>query len=270
MLRTWLADVSAVVHLAARVHIMNETDADPLREFRAVNVEGSKSVAQAAVAAGVRRFVFISTVKVHGGATFKEPFTEETAADPQDPYAVSKWEAEEALRSIAMESGMELVIVRPPLVYGPGVRGNFLRLMNLIRRGIPLPVPDCANRRSLVGAENLASLLVRCVRHPQAAGQSFLVSDSEDVSTRELLRRLGRAMGCPARFLPIPEAPLRWTAKWMHKQAAASRILDSLVVDSSKARQLLGWAPSLTLDEGVAATARWYQEIQSQAQARSA
>ncbi len=259
-LRGPLAGVSAIVHLAARVHVMKESSGNPLQEFRRVNVEGTMSLARAAAEAGVRRFIFASTIKVNGDTTSGEAFNMDMPPAPQDAYAISKWEAEEALRSVAAESGLEVVIVRPPLVYGPGVQGNFLRLMRLVDRALPLPWPKAENRRSMIGAENLADFLVRCVDHPQAAGQSFLVKDSEDISTRELITRLARLLGRPARFVPVPESLIRLAARLTMKKEAADRVLDSLVIDSDCAQQLLKWVPSVTLDEGLAATARWYRE----------
>jgi nucleoside-diphosphate-sugar epimerase len=264
-----LAGVSVVVHLAARVHLMKDTAADPLREYRRVNVEGTKSVARAAVDAGVRRIIFVSTTKVHGEATLEKPFSEDMQCKPQDPYSVSKWEAEEALRAIAAESGIEVVIVRPPLVYGPGVRGNFLRLIRLVDRGIPIPLPNCKNKRSLLGVENLADFLVHCVDHQKAAGESFLVKDSEDVSTRELVTRLARVMARPIRYLPIPESIIRIAATMSMKRSTVGRLLDSLVIDSRKAQQKLRWVPPVTLDDGLAMTARWYREFAPTRQAAS-
>jgi UDP-glucose 4-epimerase len=173
-----LENVAVVVHLAARVHIVHDGTVDPLKEYRRVNVDGTEALACAAAKQGVRRMVFVSTVKVNGESTSGRPFTEGDPPDPQDPYAVSKWEAEEALRSVAVKTGLEVVIVRPPLVYGPGVRANFLRLMRLVERGIPLPLPDTKNRRSLIGVENLADFLALCASHPGAANETFMVSDS--------------------------------------------------------------------------------------------
>ncbi len=259
-LRGPLNGVSSVVHLAARVHVMKESSGNPLQEFRRVNVVGTKSLARAAAEAGVRRFVFVSTIKVNGDSTFGEPFHVDMPPAPQDAYAISKWEAEEALRSFAAESGLEVVIVRPPLVYGPGVRGNFLRLMRLVDRARPLPWPKTANCRSMLGAENLADFLVRCVDHPKAAGQSFLVKDSEDISTRELITRLARLLARPVHLVPVPESLIRLAARLTMKKEAAGRILDSLVVDSDCAQRLLDWVPPVTLDEGLASTARWYLE----------
>jgi nucleoside-diphosphate-sugar epimerase len=259
-LRGPLAGVSAVVHLAARVHVMKESSGDPLREFRRVNVEGTKSLAYSAAAAGVRRFIFVSTIKVNGDSTSGEPFHADMPPAPQDAYAISKWEAEEALHSVAAESELEVVIVRPPLVYGPGVQGNFLRLMNLVDRALPLPWPKGENRRSMIGAENLANFLVRCVDHPEAAGRSFLVKDSEDISTRELITRLARLLARPVRLVPVPESLIRLAAKLTMKKDAAGRVLDSLVIDSDCAQELLEWVPPVTLDEGLRATTRWYRE----------
>jgi nucleoside-diphosphate-sugar epimerase len=259
-LRGPLDGVSAVVHLAARVHVTKESSGDPLREFRRVNVAGTKLLACAAAEAGVRRFIFVSTIKVNGNSTSGEPFHVDMSPDPQDAYAISKWEAEEALRSVAAERGLEVVIVRPPLVYGPGVRGNFLRLMSLVDRALPLPWPKGENRRSMIGAENLADFLVRCVDHPKAAGHSFLVKDSEDVSTRELITRLARLLGRPVRLVPVPESLIRLASRLTMKKEAAGRVLDSLVIDSDRAQQLLKWVPPVTLDEGLAATVRWYRE----------
>jgi nucleoside-diphosphate-sugar epimerase len=259
-LRGPLAGVSAVVHLAARVHVMKESSGNPLQEFRRVNVAGTKSLAYAAVAAGVRRFIFVSTIKVNGDSTSGKPFNVDMPPGLQDAYAISKWEAEEALHSVAAESGLEVVIVRPPLVYGPGVRGNFLRLMRLVDRALPLPWPRRENCRSMIGAENLADFLARCVDHPNAAGQTFLVKDSEDISTRELITRLARLLARPVRLVPVPEYLIRFAARVTMKNDAADRVLDSLVIDSSRAQQLLKWVPPVTLDEGLAATAQWYQE----------
>ena len=255
-----LEDVAVIVHLAARVHIMHDVTVDPLTEYRRVNVGGTVALACAAAKWGVRRMVFVSTVKVNGESTSGRPFTEEDPPDPQDPYAVSKWEAEEALRAVAAKTGLEIAIVRPPLVYGPGVSANFLRLIRLVERGIPLPMPETKNRRSLIGVENLADFLVLCVSHPGAANETFMVSDGEDVSTRDLAAQLARALGRSGRFLTVPEVALRFAARLVGKEAAADRLLGSLTVSSDKARRTLGWKAPVTLDSGLAATARWYLE----------
>jgi UDP-glucose 4-epimerase len=259
-LRAALADMSVVVHLAARVHVMHDNAVDPLHEFRRVNVGGTEALARAAAELGLRRLVFVSTAKVNGESTSGRPFAEGDTAAPADPYAVSKWEAEEALRSVAAETGLEVVIVRPPLVYGPGVRANFLRLMRLVHQEFPLPLPDTNNRRSLIGVENLADCLLRCVSHPGAANQTFMVSDGQDVSTRELVARLAAALGRRARFLPVPERVLRLAARLVQKEPALNRLLGSLELDSCKVRRTLEWKPPVTLDGGLAATARWYME----------
>src|ERR1035438_331865 len=234
-----LVNVGVVVHLAARVHIMHDDTVDPLKEFRRVNVEGTVALARAAVEHGVCRMVFVSTAKVNGESTSGSGFSEGDPPDPQDPYAVSKWEAEEALRSVAAKTGLEVTIVRPPLVYGPGVRANFLRLMRLVERGIPLPLPDTNNRRSLIGVENLADCLVRCATHPGAANQTFMVSDGQDASTRELVVRPAPPLGRSARFLPVPEPVLRLVARLVRREPALNRLLGSLEVDSSKVRRTL-------------------------------
>ena len=259
-LRLPLDDVSAVVHLAARVHVMRDGAANPLEEYRRTNVNGTKTVALAAVEQGIRRMVFVSTVKVNGESTCGRRFSEDDPPDPQDPYAVSKWETEELLQSIAAKTGLEVVIVRPPLVYGPGVRANFLRLMSLVERGLPLPLPDTNNLRSLIGVENLADCLVRCVTHPGAADHTFMVSDGEDVSTRELVVRLAPLLGRSARFLPVPEVALRLAARLVGKRSAIDRLLGSLEIDSRKVRRTLEWEPPVTLSCGLEATARWYLE----------
>jgi UDP-glucose 4-epimerase len=253
-----LEGVSAAVHLAARVHVMHDTSVDPLHEFRRVNVIGTAALAHAAAAQGARRLMFVSTAKVNGESTSGRPFAEGDQPAPQDPYAISKWEAEEALRSVAAKTGLEAVILRPPLVYGPGVRANFLRLMRLVEWGLPLPLPDTNNRRSLIGVENLADCLVRCVSHPGAANQTFMVSDGQDVSTRELVARLAPPLGRSARFLPVPEPVLRFAARLLREEPALNRLLGSLELDSGKVRRTLEWTPPVTLDSGLEATARWY------------
>ena len=259
-LNSALDGVAVVVHLAARVHIMHDNAVDGREEYRRVNVHGTEALARAAAEQRVRRMVFVSTVKVNGESTSGRPFTEGDPPDPQDPYAVSKWEAEEALRSVGAKTGLEVVIVRPPLVYGPGVRANFLRLMRLVERGIPLPLPDTKNRRSLIGVENLADFLALCASHPGAANETFMVSDGADVSTRDLAAQLARAFGRSARFLPVPELAVRFAARLVGKEAAVNRLLGSLTVSADKARQRLAWKPPVTLDSGLAATARWYLE----------
>lgn len=255
--RAALAGVSALVHCAARVHVMDETAADPLEEFRRINVQGTLALARQAAAAGVKRFVFVSSIKVNGEMTaLGKPFTADDAPAPVDAYGVSKMEAEQALRALESESGMQVVIVRPPLVYGKGVKANFATMMRWLARGIPLPLGAIHNRRSLVALDNLVDLLVTCVRHPQAAGQTFLVSDGQDPSTTELLQRMGRAMGRPARLIPLPAVCLTLGASLLGKRDVAQRLCGSLQVDIGKTRRLLGWTPPLTLDQGLQKAAK--------------
>jgi UDP-glucose 4-epimerase len=247
-----VAGVDVVVHTAARVHVLDDAAADPLAEFQRVNVQGTLRLARQASAAGVGRFVFVSSVKVNGESTPSgRPFTADDRPAPLDAYGVSKHEAERALRELASQTGMELVIVRPPLVYGPGVKANFAAMMRWLGRGMPLPLGAVDNRRSLVALDNLVDLLATCLRHPAAAGQTFLVSDGEDVSTTQLLRRMGAALGRPARLLPVPPSWLEWGAARIGKGDVARRLCGSLQVDITKTRDLLGWRPPLSLDEGL-------------------
>lgn len=245
-------DVDVVVHCAARVHVMRESVSDPLQAFRAVNVAATLALARQAASAGVKRFLFVSSIKVNGEYTLSgRPFTAEDVPNPGDPYAQSKWEAEQGLQALGRETGMEVVIVRPPLVYGPGVGGNFQRMLGWLSRGVPLPLGATRNRRSLVALDNLVDLLMTCIDHPAAANQVFLVSDGEDMSTADLLRRLGRAMGKPARLLPVPVALLQLLASGLGKREVARRLCGSLQVDMSKTRALLNWTPPVSVDEGL-------------------
>lgn len=248
-----------MVHAAARVHVMDDRASDPLAEFRRINVQGTLNLARQAAAAGVRRFVFISSIKVNGEATkLGIPFSADDIPAPLDPYGVSKMEAEQGLREIAAQTGMEVVIIRPPLVYGPGVKANFRAMMHWLTRGVPLPLGAIHNRRSLVALDNLVDLIVSCLDHPAAANQTFLVSDGEDLSTTQLLRRMGRALGKPVRLIPVPPALIKVGATLMGKRAVAQRLCDSLQVDISKTRQLLGWSPLLSVDEGLKKAAQGY------------
>lgn len=250
--KTALAGRQAVVHAAARVHVMAETAENPLDEFRRVNVQGTLNLARQAAAAGVRRFVFISSVKVNGEATeWGRQFTADGVLAPLDAYGISKMEAEQGLRDIAAQTGLEVTIIRPPLVYGPGVKANFLAMMRALYRGIPLPLGAIHNQRSLVALDNLIDLIMACITHPAAANQTFLVSDGEDVSTTELLRRMGRAMNRPARLFAVPAGVLKTAATLVGKRDMAQRLCGSLQVDIEKTRELLGWRPPLTLDEGL-------------------
>jgi nucleoside-diphosphate-sugar epimerase len=247
-----LIRVHAVVHCAARVHVLQDDSANPLQAYREVNVYGTLNLASQAAQAGVRRFVFVSSIKVNGETTQPDqPITADDVPSPLDPYGVSKLEAEQGLREIEAQTGMEVVIVRPPLVYGRGVKANFAAMMRWLTRGIPLPLGAIENARSMVALDNLVDLLVICVKHPAAAGQTFLVSDGEDVSTTELLRRTARAMGKKAILLPVPAPVLEWGAAVLGRRAEAQRLRGSLQVDIEKTRRLLGWKPPLTLDEGL-------------------
>lgn len=247
-----LQQVDSVVHCAARVHVMQDIANNPLDAYRHVNVQGTLNLARQAAQAGVCRFVFVSSIKVNGEATRPgNPFTADDAPAPLDPYGVSKMEAEQSLRDISAQTGMEVVIVRPPLVYGPGVKANFASMMRWVARGAPLPLGSIHNARSMVALDNLVDLLVTCLKHPAAAGQTFLLSDGEDVSTTELLRRTAQVMGKPARLLPVSAALLQMGAALLGKGDVAQRLCGSLQVDISKTRQLLGWSPPLTLDQGL-------------------
>jgi nucleoside-diphosphate-sugar epimerase len=256
-----LEGVEVVIHAAARVHVMNEKANDALTEFRKVNVQGTLRLARQAVAAGVRRFVYISSIKVNGENTLPDrPFRADDPVDPQDPYGVSKREAETALMQLGRESGMEVVVIRPPLVYGPGVKANFLSMMNWLSRGIPLPLGAIGNQRSLVAITNLVSLIVSCIDHPAAANQVFLVSDGDDVSTSRLLRRLAMALDKPSRLLPVPESLLRLGAGLLGKRGVAQRLCGSLQVDIEKNLQLLGWTPPVSMQKALRQTAERYKD----------
>lgn len=251
-----LQGVTVVIHSAARVHVMNDDASDPLIEFRKVNVEGTLNLARQAAAAGVRRFIFISSIKVNGeGTTLGLPYRPDDVPAPQDPYGVSKLEAEDGLRVLAAETGIEVVIVRPVLVYGPGVKANFRSMMSWLSKGVPLPLGAISNKRSLVALDNLVDLIVTCIDHPAAANQTFLVSDGEDLSTTELLKRMGGVLGKPARLLPVPVSLLKLGAAVLGKRDVAQRLCGSLQVDISKTRQLLGWTPPLSVDAALRKTA---------------
>ena len=262
-----LAGVETIVHLAARVHVMRDAAADPLAEFRWVNVRGTLNLARQAAAAGVRRFVFLSSVKVNGEGTLTpnsspggrgRVYKESDPPAPQDAYGISKHEAELGLREIAAETGMGVVIIRSPLVYGPGVKANFQALMRAVARGIPLPLGAIHNRRSLVALGNLVDFILTCIEHPAAANETFLVSDGEDLSTTELIRRLARAMGRPARLIPVPTTVLMAGATLLGKRKVAARLCGSLQVDITKTRTRLNWSPPVTVDDALRATARHF------------
>jgi nucleoside-diphosphate-sugar epimerase len=252
-----LDGVDVVVHAAARVHVMSDTAVDSLEEFRRVNVAGTLNLARQAAEAGVKRFVFLSSIKVNGDSTTKGIFFRaDDVPDPQDPYSISKHEAEQGLCRLAAETGMEVVIIRPPLVYGPGVKANFQSMMRWLMCGVPLPLGGIHNKRSLVALDNLVDLIVTCINHPAAANQIFLAGDGEDLSTTDLLKRMAKALGHPSRLIPVPVKVLELGAVLLGKRAVAQRLCGSLQVDISKARTLLGWNPPISVDEGLRRTAQ--------------
>ena len=255
-----LQGIGVVIHLAARVHVMRDDALDPPSAFRRTNTVGTEHLARCAAAAGVKRLVYVSSIKVNGEETGGgHGYTEFDTPSPQDPYGISKWEAEQALHRVAEETGLEVVIVRPPLVYGAGVKGNFAQMLGVLAKGIPLPLASVENLRSLVYVGNLADALIVCATHPAAAGRTYLVSDGEDISTPELLRRLGAAMGHPARLIPCPPGLLKLGGHLTGKTDQVERLLGSLRVDSGKIRRELNWTPPYTLQQGLQATAGWYQ-----------
>ena len=254
-----LANVDYVIHCAARAYIMNETESKALKAYRAVNVAGTRRLAEQAAEMGVRRLIYLSSIKVNGEQTVPgDRFATSGNALPQDAYGISKWEAEEALHEVSEKTGLEVVIIRPPLVYGPGVKGNFLSMLGWLSRGVPLPLGAIYNQRSFVGIDNLVDLIITCIDHPAATNQTFLVSDDEDLSTTELLFRLGAALGKPARLLPVPASFLKLAARLVGKQDIARRLLGNLQIDISKTREILNWAPPVSVDEGLKRTADWY------------
>ncbi len=248
-----LHEVDVVVHCAARVHVMSDKSMTPLAEFRRINVQVTSNLARQAAVAGVRRFIFLSSVKVNGEFTQAgQSFAADDFPAPQDPYGISKYEAEQLLRQIAAETGMEVVIIRPPLVYGPGVKANFESMMRWLVRGVPLPLAAITgNRRSLVALDNLIDLIITSLDHPAAANQTFLVSDGEDLSTVDLLNRMGSALNRPARLFYVPSALLKLGSLLVNKPGIYSRLCGSLQLDISKARQLLAWTPPVSVDEGL-------------------
>ncbi len=255
-----LEGIDAVVHLAGRAHVVTDRAADPMQAYRRTNVDGTRRLAEAAIAAGVGRLVFLSSVKVNGEATHGTPFSETDPPAPEDAYGVSKWQAEQALARLSGEGGLETVVLRAPLVYGPGVRANFLSLMKLCDSPLPLPLGGLTdNRRSLVYLGNLTDALRIALVRPEAAGRTYLVGDGEDVSTAGLARHIRDALGRPARLLPIPAAALRAVLTVAGRGAAAHRLTGSLAIDSGRIRRELGWSPPYSLDQGLQATVRWYR-----------
>lgn len=254
-----LQDVDVVIHSAARVHVMNDLSTDPLAEFRKVNVDGTLALARQAVAAGVKRFVFVSSIKVNGEKTeLGSPYFADDLPNPVDPYGVSKYEAEQALLALAQETGLEVVIVRPVLVYGPGVKANFRNMMKWVSRGVPLPLGAIHNKRSLVALDNLVDLILTCAEHPAAVNQVFLASDGNDLSTTQILQQLGVAMNKPTRLLPVPMSWLGFAFGLLGKRKFSQRLCGSLQVDITKNQQLLGWKPSVSVEDAMFKTAKAY------------
>lgn len=256
-----LQGVDIVIHLAARAHILSDNATDPLAEFRKINTAGTLKLASQAASKGVSRFIFISSIGVNGNQTTDFPFTEEDSPQPAEPYAISKYEAEIGLLQIAVKSSMEIVTIRPPLVYGPNAPGNFGRLLDLVARGIPLPLGLVRNMRSFVAIDNLIDLIITCIERPAAANQTFLVSDGEDLSTTDLLRRISFSLGKPALLVPVPQQLLSASLSLLGKDTVAQRLCGSLQVDIGKAHDLLGWAPPLSVDRALSKVAQAYLDI---------
>jgi nucleoside-diphosphate-sugar epimerase len=253
-----LDGVQVVIHLAARVPVIAGHESNQLHDFYRVNTDWTERLARAAVGQGVRRFVYMSSIKVNGEQSLV-PFTEADPPNPQDPYGVSKCEAERALATVSSQTGLETVVIRSPLVYGPGVGGNFLQLMNFVRKGIPLPLARVENRRSLIYRGNLVDALIRSAQDDRAAGRTYLVSDGEDLSTPELVRRLAKALALRSCLWPAPLSALQWFGQVVGREAMLERLLGSLQVDSSKIRRELDWHPPFRLDQGIAETATWFR-----------
>ena len=251
--RTALEGSDVVVHLAARVHVARESAQNALALYREINTGATLNLARQAAQAGVTRFVFISTIKVNGDGR-DEPYREIDGPAPMDAYARSKWEAEQGLHGIAQETGMEVVVLRPPLVYGPGVKANFLRLLRMVERGWPLPLGSIRNRRSLLYLGNFVDAIRLCVEHPAAAGQTFLLDDGEAISTPDLICAMGRAMGRPVHLLAVPVEVLKFVGALLGKREVVTRLTGSLYVDSSAIRARLGWTPPFSMEAGLAAT----------------
>jgi len=263
--RNTLLGIDTVIHLAARIHVMADQAVDPLAEFRRVNTAGTLHLARQAARAGIRRLVYLSSIKVNGEVSLpNQPFRPDDNPAPEDDYSLSKCEAEQGLLQLSRETGMEVVIIRPPLVYGPGVKANFLSMMQWLSKGVPLPLGAIyGNKRSLVALDNLVDFIITCIDHPAAAAnQTFLVADGQDFSTTELLTRTAKALGKPARLLPIPQRFLTFMLKMIGKDDLAHRLCGSLQVDISKARDLLGWTPPVTMDEGLRKTAQAFLAAQ--------
>jgi nucleoside-diphosphate-sugar epimerase len=254
-----LIGIDVVIHLAGRVHVEEETVEDSIRAYREVNTAGTVRLARMAAEQGVRRIVFLSTVGVHGNSSSSRGISEQDESAPHDAYTLSKWEAEQDLSGICADTGLERTVIRCPLVYGPGNPGNFLRLLGWVQRGIPLPLANVRNERSMIFVENVVHAILCCATHPQAAGQTYLVCDGENVSTPELIRRIAQALDRPARLLPFPPAWLRTLGKWTGRARDVERLLGTMIIDNSKIRKELNWKPPCSISEGIQVTAAWYR-----------
>lgn len=253
-----LRGIDVVIHLAALVHVMKAASEDRFAEYRQINTDGTARLALMAAEAGVKRFVFLSSIKVNGEATEVLGFSESDTPNPKDNYAISKWEAEQTLHKVAKDTGMEIVILRPPLVYGPHVRANFLRLLDMVNKNIPLPLSSINNKRSMIYIGNLIDVIVRCIKNPNAANQIFLLSDGHDVSTPDLIRMIAEAMGKKARLFPCPVSFLKMIGKITGKTAEVERLVSSLRIDNTKIRRELNWTPPFTMEHGIRMTANWF------------
>lgn len=256
-----LQGVDCIIHCAARVHVMNEVDEDPLEAFREINVRGTLQLAQAAAKSGVKRFIFVSSIKVNGESTTgRLPYQSSDTPNPEDPYGISKAEAEEGLKKLAEETGMDVIIIRPPLVYGPGVKANFAAMLKLASTGVPLPF-GCIknNQRSMVYVENLISLIIECINNINAANQTFLISDDDDLSTKAFVQGLSKALGKSSFMLPVPNTIFSLAGKVLGKSAIIDRLCGSLQVDINQTKNTLNWQPPYSVEQGFAATANAFK-----------
>jgi nucleoside-diphosphate-sugar epimerase len=254
--------VDVVIHLAARVHVMQDRQTDPLAAFRTVNVDGTAHLALCASKAGVRRFIYLSSVKVNGEESIV-PYNEEMAVNPSDPYGQSKWEAEQVLRKIADETGLDVVILRPPLVYGPGVKANFLKLLRLVKRGLPLPLGAVHNKRSMIYLENITDAITVCADYPKAANRTFLISDGQDISTPTLIRMLAKKMGKKSHLLPLPVPLLKTLGRFSGRSGEIERLVGSLQIDSRQIRSTIDWHPPFPVEEGLLQTVNWFMHSEN-------
>ena len=253
-----LSGINCIIHCAARVHVIKESEVDSLSIYRRINVEGTRNLAQQAFSAGVKRLIFLSSIKVNGENTNGSYFKHTDTPFPKDAYSISKWEAEQVLQEISKQTGLEVVIVRVPLVYGKEVKGNFLHLLNIVAKGIPLPFSKVKNLRSFLGLDNLINFLIHCIHHPKASGQTFLLSDGEDISTCDLIKKLAKGMQKPSRLFPAPIFFLRFLGRVLSKSLEMDRALNSLQIDSSFTFKFLGWKPTASINEGLHKTVQWY------------